>query len=118
MKLILEDNDIFYLQALKNLLESNGIPVAINGAHSVRVVTPFLINQQSLWVYVDNQLEEAIKLIDNPEYEVKNKVNITEFNHQKKKLNPNEALVHFVLTLCGVIAGLYIIIIVLQWFSV
>lgn len=118
MKLILEDNDTFYLRSLKNLLESNGIPALINGTHSVRVVTPFLINQQSLWVYFDNQLEEAIKLIDNPEYEVKNKVDITEFNKQKKILNPNKALVHFVLTLCGVIAGLYIIIMVLQWFSV
>ena len=63
MKLILEDNDTFYLHSLKNLLENNGIPVVINGAHSVRMVAPFLINQQSLWVYFDNQLEEAIKRV-------------------------------------------------------
>ena len=117
MKLVIKNTDTFYLQSLKDLLEANGIPAIIQGENTARMVTPFILTEPSLWVYFDEQVNEAIKLIDNPEYEVSTKVDIAEFYNKKNKSNPNNALIHLVLTLCGVIAGLFFIIKVLEWFS-
>lgn len=117
MKLVIKNTDTFYLHSLKDLLEANGIPAMVQGENTARMVTPFMLTEPSLWVYFDQQQVEAMKLIDNPEYEVENKIDIDEFYNEKNKLNPNDALIHSVLTLFGVIAGLYLIIKILQWLS-
>jgi len=117
MKLVIKNTDTFYLYSLKDLLEANGIPAIVQGENTARMVTPFMLTEPSLWVYFDQQQVEAIKLIGNPEYEVEDKIDVTEFYNEKNKLNQNDALFHLVLTLCAVIAGLYLIVKILQWLS-
>ena len=64
---------------LKNLLEANGIPAVIKGENTARMVSPFLMTEPSLWVYLDDQEAEAEKLILDPNYEVEGKIDVDEF---------------------------------------
>lgn len=85
MKLVTKSTDTNYLYSLAGLLEANGIPATIQGENTARMITPFLMTQPGLWVYLDEQLHEAIQLIHDNEYIVKNKIDVEEFY----KLNIN-----------------------------
>ena len=79
MKFLTKSTDIIHLQILKDLLEANGIPAVIKGDNTARMISPFLMTEPSLWVYLDEQGEEAEKLILDPTYEVENKIDVAEF---------------------------------------
>ena len=79
MKLLTQSNDTVHLHMLKHLLEANGIPAVIKGENMARMVSPFLMTGTSLWVYLDDQAAEAEKLILDPNYEVKGKIDVDEF---------------------------------------
>ena len=79
MKLITKSIDASQLHVLKELLEANGIPALINGENTARMITPFLMTEPSLWVYLDEQRDEALRLIEDPDYEVVNKADMVEF---------------------------------------
>ena len=85
MKLIITDADNSYLETMKDLLEINGIPAFINGKNTSRML-PFIITKASLWVHLSEQANEALLLINNPEYEVKNKVDMDEYYKIKNEL--------------------------------
>ena len=85
MKLVTKSTDTSYLHTLKGLLEANGIPATINGENIALMITPFLMTQPSLWIYLDEQLDEAINLVNNNNYTVINKVDVEQFYDLNKK---------------------------------
>lgn len=92
MKFLTKSTDIVYLHLTKNLLEANGIPAIVKGENTARMVSPFLMTEPSLWVYLDEQEAEAQKLILDPSYEVENKIDVAEFYRLTSEVseNPNQ----------------------------
>ena len=119
MKLIISDADNSELEAMKELLELNGIPAFINGKNTARLM-PFIITKASLWVHLSEQASEALLLINNPEYDVKNKVDMGEYYKIKNefKTNPdniNNAIFSLALFIGLILLGMFILVKVLQW---
>jgi len=118
MKLLTKSSDTSYLHTLKGLLEDNGIPASISGENTARMITPFLMTQPSLWVYLDEQLEEASKLINNHEYIVENRIDVEEFYDINKELlndssNMNSVYIKLGFTVIGWLAAAFIIFLIL-----
>ncbi|MDB4409760.1 DUF2007 domain-containing protein [Gammaproteobacteria bacterium] len=123
MKLVMKSVDASRLHVLKDLLETNGIPALINGENTARIITPFLMTEPALWVYLDEQLEEALQLIRDPDYEVVNKVDMDEFNSiadsiTDKPESLNKALLYLGFTMAVVLLGLFVVVKVLEWIIV
>ena len=123
MKLITKSIDASQLHVLKELLEANGIPALINGENTARMITPFLMTEPSLWVYLDEQRDEALRLIENPDYEVVNKADMVEFYKiadtiTDKPESLNTALVYLGATMAVVLLGLFVVVQVLEWLVV
>ena len=89
MKFLTKSTDIVHLHLLKDLLEANGIPAVVKGENTARMVSPFLLTEPSLWVYVDEQWAEAEKLILDPTYEVESKIDVDEFYRLTKEVSEN-----------------------------
>ena len=120
MKRVIKSIDASQLHVLKDLLETNGIPALINGENTARMITPFLMTEPSLWVYLDEQRDEALKLIEDPDYEVLNKVDMVEFYKvadtvTDKPESLNTALVYLAATMAVVLLGLFVLVQVLEW---
>jgi len=118
MKLLTKSSDTSYLHTLKGLLEENGIPTSISGENTARMITPFLMTQPGLWVYLDEQFEEASKLINNHEYIVVNKINVEEFYDINKEIlndttSMNSVYIKLGLTVFGWLAAAFIIFFIL-----
>jgi hypothetical protein len=123
MKLITKSIDASQLHVLKELLEANGIPALINGENTARMITPFLMTEPSLWVYLDEQRDEALRLIEDPDYEVVNKADMVEFYKiadtiTDKPESLNTALVYLGATMAVVLLGLFVLVQVLEWLVV
>ncbi len=119
MKLIIKNTDTEELYILKNLLESNGIPVFISGEDTARVL-PFLMSKPGLWIFLDEQYDEALKLINDPAYEVSNKIDIDEFyeaahDSSRDSKSLNSTLAGLALFMGLLILVLFIVINILQW---
>jgi hypothetical protein len=120
MKRVIKSIDASQLHVLKDLLETNGIPALINGENTARIITPFLMTEPSLWVYLDEQRDEALRLIEDPDYEVVNKVDMTEFYKvadtvTDKPESLNTALVYLGATMAVVLLGLFVLVKLLEW---
>ena len=120
MKRVIKSVDASQLHVLKDLLETNGIPALINGENTARMITPFLMTEPSLWVYLDEQRDEALRLIEDPVYEVLNKVDMVEFykvadSVTDKPESLNTALVYLAATMAVVLLGLFVLVQVLEW---
>ena len=121
MKLIISDADNSELEAMKELLETNGIPAFINGKNTSRIM-PFIITKASLWVHLSEQANEALLLINNPEYDVKNKVDMDEYYKIKNdfKSNPrhlSNALGELAVFIGVIMLGMFVLAKVLQWLN-
>ncbi len=79
MKYLTKSTDLAYLYHLRGLLEVNGIPSVVKGENTAQMISPFVMNEPSLWVYLDEQADEAEKLILDPDYEVRNGIDVDEF---------------------------------------
>ncbi len=122
MKLVTKSTDVSYLHILKNLLEANGIPAVVNGENTARMITPFALTAPSLWVYLDHQLGEAVKLVNDPDYWVLDKVDVDEFYAETSKITEsptslNKVFIHLCMTMAFIILGMLALIKVLQWFA-
>ena len=122
MRRLLKSIDTSQLHVFKELLEANGIPALINGENTARAITPFLMTEPSLWVYLDEQLDEAVKLMDDPDYEVVNKVDMAEFyevadNITSHPATLNAALIYMGVTMGLVLLGLVVLFKVLEWMT-
>ncbi len=89
MKFLTKSTDIMHLHVLRDLLEANGIPAVVKGEHTARMISPFLMSEPSLWVYLDDQHIEAERLILDPDYEVENKIDVDEFYRVTKEASEN-----------------------------
>ena len=89
MKFLTKSTDIVHLHLLKDLLEANGIPAVVKGENTARMVSPFLMTEPSLWVYLDEQVAEAEKLILDPSYEVENRIDVDEFYRLTREVSKN-----------------------------
>jgi len=121
MKLIISDADNSDLEAMKELLELNGIPAFINGKNTSRIM-PFIITKASLWVHLSEQANEALLLINNHEYEVKNKVDMDEYYKIKNEfknnpINLNGALVNLAVFIGAIMLCMFVLAKVLQWLN-
>lgn len=119
MKRVIRGSDTEDLYVLRNLLESNGIPVFISGEDTGRLL-PFLLSKPDLWIYLDEQYDEAVRLIENPEYEVKNKVDVETFyrlTHDplNRSSSGNSAFISLAAYLGVIIVVLLVAIKLLQW---
>ncbi len=92
MKLLFQASDSDYVNQIKLLLESAGIPVFLSNENSFRMKQAMFMNGIGVWVYLESQYEEAIKLINNPDYEVRHPVDLDEFNALLKSRKSIEIL--------------------------
>ncbi|MES9852197.1 MAG: DUF2007 domain-containing protein [Candidatus Thiodiazotropha sp. L084R] len=119
MKMLTSNSDVHYLNTLKALLESNGIAAVVQGENTARMILPRFGFQPTLWVYVDEQYQDALQLLDNPDYKVESPIDIEAFKEmepdefqQRKQLNA--ALRHLMLYLGVIMLGVIAIIWMLQ----
>lgn len=117
--MLIRNGDRGYLASLKERLEDNGIPVVILGEETARMIIPKFLLEPTLWVYIDEQFKDALKLMDDPEHVVTTKIDIEKFyasslseTAQKKALN--EGLKHIAIYIGAVILGMYVVIKVLE----
>ncbi len=78
MKLLYTDSSLEALNAMKHRLEQNGIPAYISNTEAARNL-PFVSSQQGLWVYLDEQYNDATALMKDPDHVVLSAVDIDEF---------------------------------------
>jgi hypothetical protein len=119
MKMLTKDGSMEDLQELKQRLEENGIPAFIQGADTARMIIPVFLLRPTLWIYIDEQLEDAEQLMGNPGHIVRHGVDVEEFynlqpseGEQRKALN--KVLIQALLFLLALMVGIYWVIEFLQ----
>ena len=85
MKLLTSSSDSQYLASMKHLLDENGIPAFVSNEDTNRMI-PIGIAKASLWVYIDDQFDEAKQLLKDPDYEVINKVDMDTFHELESSM--------------------------------
>ncbi len=114
MKYLTKSTDIAHLYTLKGLLEANGIPAVVKGENTAAMISPFPMTEPTLWIYVDEQEEEAEKLILDPDYEVQHGIDVEEFYRMTSEVADNpKQLVDTMLNWGMVIAVVSALIIIL-----
>lgn len=79
MKLVFEADTREEAAVIRAMLEANGIPAALSGEFTFGVLSIGIPKVIGVWVYLDHQADEANNLIQNPEYEVVEPVDVEEF---------------------------------------
>jgi len=79
MKMLIRDDDKQYLNSLVERLENNGIPACIQGTETARMITNKFVFEPSLWVYLNEQFDDAIKVMDDPSFKPSTGIDIEEF---------------------------------------
>ncbi len=122
MKLLTKDEDKLYLQELKELLEVNGIPAVVQGENTARILPPFFMSQAGLWVYLDQQFEDAVHLMMDANHKVTTGIDVDEFykaqpagEEQTNLLN--KALIDLALFAIYICIGMFVIIKLLELLS-
>ena len=89
MKLLTSSSDSQYLSSMKHLLDENGIPAFVSNEDTNRMI-PIGIAKASLWVYIDEQYDEAMMLLKDPDYEVINKVDMETFHELENSMEDSK----------------------------
>ncbi|MCP3669259.1 MAG: DUF2007 domain-containing protein [Gammaproteobacteria bacterium] len=83
-----------FLLVLKERLEEKGIPATIQGKNTASMMIPRFAFEPTIWIYIDDQYDEARQLLDDPGYLVQNRLDVAEFyenlpteTEQRKVLN-------------------------------
>ena len=113
MKMITRDSDLQYLKVLQERLEEAGIPAIIQGDNTARMIIPFFLLQPTLWIYFDEQFEDAVNLTMDSEYIVTTGVDVEAFYEKQpteleQRSQLNAALIHLALFLLLIMAGMFI----------
>ncbi|VAW67416.1 hypothetical protein MNBD_GAMMA08-1515, partial [hydrothermal vent metagenome] len=91
------------------LLENNGIPAFLTNENSNNL-RRYGFSGMCLFVRINSQREEAIKLINNPNYRVIDKVDIDKYyEHINNAVNQSAVNNHIINTLTKYFVGLLII---------
>ncbi len=119
MKMLTRDDDKEYLASLKAKLEESGIPAVVHGEDTARMVFHKYLLEPTLWIYIDEQFEDAVKLMENPNHVVTTGIDMDEFckitnskTHQQQAFN--EAVKQIAITIGIVMLGIFIFVKVLE----
>jgi hypothetical protein len=117
MKLLAETTDIDEVNRIRFLLESNGIPIFIGNEDSARSLG-FIgaAAKHGIFIIYDEQFNDAKCLLKDETHEVKQKVDMDEFRRNMELIKPNafDQLFKAALILGGVLAGLFLIFVVIM----
>ena len=119
MRLLTKSPDLVHLHVLKELLETNGIPAVVKGENTARMISPFLMTEPSLWVYLDEQQIEAERLILDPDYEVENKIDVNEFYRVTREVseNPKQLYNELLNWIVGFGLIFFVLVLIVVWFD-
>ena len=80
MKLVCKCAELVEAERIKNVLQDKGIPANISGQEAYHLQLAALVSRPlAVWVYLDEQIDEAQACLANPEHVVRNAVNIEQF---------------------------------------
>ena len=77
--MLIRDSNEQHLVSLKQLLEENGIPAVIQGKETARMTYRFFLFEPTLWIYINEQFDDAVKLIADPSHTVISGIDVEEF---------------------------------------
>ncbi len=122
MKMITTSSDVAYLGSLQARLEQCGIPAVVQGENTARMITSMLMTQPSLWIYLDDQFEDALALVNDPDHQVAEPIDVDEFYRLNENVSNdtalmNEALVRLAVTAAGWLLAFYILFRLLVWWT-
>jgi len=86
MQLLFESESSEKINSTKELLESRGIPVFISGTESFRMRPLLVLYRKGVWVCLDEQFDDAVMLLKNPDHEVSNPVDVDAFHSSLEQL--------------------------------
>ena len=118
MKMLTRDADKQYLLSIKNRLEEDGIPTVIQGNHTYRL-TPFPLMEPTLWVYLDEQFDDATKLMADPNHVVITGIDTEVFYARMPPLDVrqklrNNTLIRLALFFVGIMVAMFLIVLILD----
>lgn len=119
MKMITRDWDKEYLQSQQILLEENGIPAVLHGVETSRMTVPISPFEPTLWVYLDEQYEDAVKLMQNPGHVVTTGIDVEEFyaslpTDEALVESRNNALGNLAVFVVAIMIGMIVLIMILK----
>lgn len=79
MKLLYRANSLEEANEVKSSLELAGVPVLISGENFSGLRIPFFPNNLGIFIYLDEQYNDALKVMADPDYRAKSAVDIEEF---------------------------------------
>ena len=114
MKMLMSDSSVAHLESLKNRLEESGIPACIQRRESARMIIPATLVAPTLWVYLDEQFEDASKLIHDPAHIVMTGVDVAFFyesqpNDSEMSESLNATLIYMAFAVLAVIVVMLLI---------
>lgn len=120
MKLIAKNTNIDYLNTMQVLLEKNGIPAIVNGENTTMKGKSYVRGESSLWVHLDEQSAEAMRLIDDPEYQVMHSVDVKQFYLDAESVNNNriKTIVRFGVATLFIFLGIFILLKVISGLAI
>jgi len=104
MKLVFETHSKSEALKVKSLLESNGIPASFSG-ENMNNLRKYHGGSLGVWVYLNEQVEEARRLIENPSHEVTNPVKVSEFYRVTNSDAAKEKATLLILKMSGLAFG-------------
>ena len=119
MKMITRDWDKEYLESQKMLLEENGIPAVLQGVETSRMTVPISPFEPTIWVYLDQQYEDAVKLMQDPNHVVTTGIDVEEFyasqpTDEELVESRNNALGNMAVFVVAIMIGMIVLIQILQ----
>ena len=79
MELVYTTSSLEEANQIKNRLEEAGIPIMIAGENVTRIRLPFLSSNLGLFIYINNQYDDAMALINNVNHKVTTAIDVDAF---------------------------------------
>lgn len=79
MELVYTTSSADEANEIKNRLENAGIPVMISGENVSRIQLPFLSNNLGVFIYINNQYDDAMALIKDNNHKVTSSIDVDAF---------------------------------------
>lgn len=115
MKLIHQARDKPEAEQIRYLLESRGIPAFVSNTPRVSI-RKALHQSPSVWVYLDSQVEDATRLLADPEHEVGNSVDVEQFYAVMNSREAKDTASRFLLSIMLKVLAVAVALLVLIWF--
>ena len=100
MKLLIRHAELQYLDELRRRLEASGIPAFVSNRNHAGI-PPIGVPKSSLWIYIDEQYREAVSLIHDPGYRVKEPVDMAYFESLRQSFDTDRSALNDTLIRLG-----------------